>query len=240
MVDRAVDRAVEGTQDEYEVVLDESVVHGSRGYRRILVRTPWFTGPTDLAQVLRAGLGEHTGHGTAFLCEKLAIVATGRTVAASTVKVGRAARFLARCVRPVGDNLGESIPERMQFVIDRIGWARTLIACAAAALTRPFRLRGAFFLVAGREARDLDGMHYPYEGTLLPPLKPHEARRIVAQLAAQLGCPVAIVDINDLGGRIRAVSSGGLRNADLMAALGDNPMGHSIQRTPIGLVALVS
>ncbi len=48
---------------------------------------------------------------------------------------------------------------------------------------------------------------------------------------------MAIVDINDRGGRIRAVSPGGLPAADLLRALRDNPMGHCDQSTPIGMVS---
>jgi hypothetical protein len=223
--------------DDYRVLLDQNIAREGHEYRRVLVKTPWFDGPFDLADAIRHSLGDQLAHGgTVFICEKLAIVAAGRTVAASTVKVTRFARFASKYVRPIGVDLAQAIPERMQFVIDRIGWTRTLVACAAAAVTRPFKIRGAFFVVAGREARDLDGLHHPYVDTLLPPFSPREARRYVEDVAARLGSPVAIVDINDRGGRVRAVSSGGLPAEDLFRALKDNPMGHCDQSTPLGLI----
>jgi hypothetical protein len=223
--------------EPYEVVRDEHVVRDGHEYQRLLIRTPWFDGPFDLAEAIQGGLRDHLAlGGTVFVCEKLAVVASGRTVPVSTVRVTRFARFVSRYVRPVGIDLAQSIPERMQFVIDRIGWTRTLAACAAAAATRPFRVRGAFYLVAGREARDLDGMHHPYVDTLLPPLHPREARAYATRLATTLGSPVAIVDINDRGGHIRAVSPDALPPADLLRALRDNPMGHCDQSTPIGIV----
>lgn len=230
------DQIVEQPPDQYEVALDEVVTRGAWSYHRVLIQTPWFAGPTDLAAVLRAGLGDRLGQGTLFVCEKLAVVATGRTVPATTVRVGRFARWASRFVRPVGTDLAQAIPERMQFVINRIGWSRTLLACAAAGLTRPLRVRGAFFVVAGREARDLDGMTDPYWETLLPPLRPREARLLVNRLATEVGAPVAIVDINDRGGRVRAVSRGGMPREQLLAALADNPMGHCGRSTPIGIV----
>jgi F420-0:gamma-glutamyl ligase len=221
----------------YELIRDEYVMREGRNYRRMLVRTPWFENPFDLAELIKESLGDHLRPGsTAFVCEKLAVVAEGRTVATSNVRVGRFARFASRHAQPTAGNLAQSIPERMQFVINQIGWTRTLLACAAAAVTRPFKLRGAFFVVAGREARDLDGMHPPYDGTLLPPFTPREASRLVNRLAAEVGTPVAIVDINDKGGRVRAVSPGGLPMEDLYRALSDNPMGHNDQSTPIGVV----
>lgn len=231
------EQTVEQTPDKYEIALDETVSREGRKFQRILVKTPWFTEPTDLAEVLKAGLGDLLKDGgTAFICEKLAVVGTGRTVDASTVKVGRFARFASKFVRPIGVDLAQQIPERMQFVIDRIGWPRTILACAAAAVTRPFGVRGAFFVIAGREARDLDGMHAPYWNTLLPPLRPREAKQIVTEVSSKLGAPVAVVDINDRGGHIRAVSEGGMAPDDILAILNDNPMGHTDQSTPIGLL----
>jgi hypothetical protein len=225
------------TLTSYEVVRDERIERDGHWYHRILIRTPWFDGPLDLAKVLWTCRNERPHGGTIFVCEKLAIVATGRTVDADTVQVGRFARFASRYVRPVGVDLAQSIPERMQFVIDRIGWTRTLLACSAAAVTRPFCVRGAFYVIAGRDARDLDGMQHPYTRTLLPALAPREAREYADSLARAVGAPVAIVDISDRGGRIRAVSPGGLPAADLLRALRDNPMGHSDQSTPIGMVS---
>lgn len=227
-------------EDAYEVVRDELVVRDGQRYRRVLARTPWFTGQTDLAAVLRTALADQLREspgGTVFICEKVAIVATGRTVAASTVKAGRLAKLLARLARPRGEDVAQRVPERRQFMIERVGLPRILLAVVAAAVTRPFGIRGAFYLVAGREARSLDGMHGRYADILLPPLKPREARELVAELAAEVGAPVAIVDINDRGGDIRAVSSGGLPASQLQSALGDNPMGQSEQSTPIGIVS---
>jgi hypothetical protein len=225
----------------YEVHVDESVTHDGESYRRILVRTPWFDGPFSLADAIRSSFGDQLPEGgTVFICEKLAVVAAGRTVKASDVKVTKFARWASKYVRPIGVDLAQQIPERMQFVIDRIGWTRTLVACAAAAVTRPFKVRGAFFVVAGRQARDLDGMHHPYEDTLLPPFNPREAREYVNRVAAEVNYPVAIVDINDRGGHIRAVSPGGLAGEHIYRALKDNPMGHCDQSTPLGLVQRVA
>lgn len=236
-----MEQVAQRTQSGFEVVLDEAVVRGPRRYHRILVRTPWVSGPTDLAALLRTALGDRLAEGTAFICEKIAIVATDRTVCADTIKVGRFARLAARYVRPRPDDRALSIPERMQFAINQIGWPRTLLACAAAAVTRPLPLRGAFYAIAGREARDMDGMHPPYERTILPPLTPRVAKELATTIAAELGSPVAIVDINDYGGRVRAVSPGALSHSQLFEALRDNPMGHSEARdsTPIGLVSLL-
>jgi F420-0:gamma-glutamyl ligase len=226
--------------DTSHVVLHDEVDRDGYTYRRLVARTPWIKPGDDLADVIRESLGaELRSGGTVFLAEKVAIVASDRLVPVSTVKVSRFAVFASKYVRPIGQDLAQSIPERMQFVIDRIGLPRTMLACAAAAVTRPLKVRGAFYVIAGREARDLDGMHGEYADWLLPPLKPREGRDIVNDLANRLSVPVAIADVNDRGGHIRAVSDGGLSPDHLLRALKDNPHGHKATSTPIGMVQLI-
>lgn len=222
----------------YEVTVDETVTRDGRDYQRVLARTPWFEGPTDLASVFRQALGSRleSGAGTAFVTEKVAVVALGATVDASTVKVGRIAKVAAKFVRPLGDDVSQNVPTRWQFVANRIGMPRFLFACLAAGVTRPFGVRGTFYKIAGPEARDLDGMHGRYAQTLVPRLAEARALEIVNELASELGTPVAIVDVNDRSGTIRAVSRGGLPAAELLSVLSDNPMGQRYQSTPVGWI----
>ncbi len=229
------------TTKDFRIVLDEKVKREGHTYRRTLAQTPWVKQGDDLADIIKQALGKQLrSKGTVFVAEKVAIVTSGSMVHASTVKVGRFAKFSSKFVRPIGQDLAQSIPERMQFVIDRIGFPRTLLACVATAITRPFGVRGAFFVIAGSQARDLDGMHGEYLEWLLPPLKPREAQAMVNKLAAKVGAPVAIVDINDRGGHIRAVSPGGLSKEHLLRALKDNPHGHKDTSTPLGIIELVA
>jgi F420-0:gamma-glutamyl ligase-like protein len=227
-------------KSDYYITLDEVIEREGFKYRRLLAHTPWIKDGDDLAEVLKQGLGEHLKRGgTAFISEKIAVVATGRMVPVSKVKVRWLARFASKFVRPIGDDLAQSIPERMQFVIDRIGYPRTLLACAASAVTKPFGIRGAFFVIAGLQARGLDGMHGQYMDWLLPPLTPREAKVLCEEIAAKIGAPVTIADVNDRGGHIRATSDNGLSKEHLLRVLQDNPQGHKETSTPIGLIELV-
>lgn len=226
--------------NEYKIVRDEKIEREGYKYRRILAHTPWLKDGDDLADVIKNALGDNLKRkGTVFVSEKVAIVTTGRMVPVSTVKVGGLARFASKFVRPIGQDLAQAIPERMQFVIDRIGYPRTLLACAASAVTKPLGIRGAFFVVAGYQARDLDGMHGEYLKWLLPPLNPKEAKLLVNELAQKVGCAVSIVDVNDRGGHVRAVSDGGMSADDVLRAVIDNPMDHKKTSTPIGMLELL-
>lgn len=234
------ERQDEPDATDYRVVLTDTRDVDGVTYQRMLVQTPWLTEADDLPTVLASALKEHLQPGdTAFVAEKITIVTTGRTVDVSTVKVGWLARRMAPFGRPIGVDMGMAMPERLQYVIDRVGVPRILLAGAAAVLTRPFKVRGAFYVVAGTIARDLDGLHDPYWNTLLPPLLPKEARALATSTAAALGSPLAIVDINDRGGHIKGVSPGSLPARTILAALKDNPMGHCSQSTGVGILRRV-
>ena len=72
-------------------------------------------------------------------------------------------------------------------------------------------------------------------GTLriLGPLNPDET---AADIAAHIGHPVLIVDINDLGGNILGASDAAA-DRDLYARiLKDNPLGQSHEGTPMGII----
>jgi len=124
----------------------------------------------------------------------------------------------------------------MQYVIDRCGRTRVAAAAVAAACTRPLGRHGAFYRVCGSVARDLDGARPPYEEVLIPPLPTAVAHLLCARLQAELGVGVAIVDINDFGGSVRATSSRSLPADHLLGVLADNPLRQRLTGTPFGVV----
>jgi len=223
----------------YDVHRQEIVAVGAVRYERILIRTPWLGPGDDLGNAVLAAIGELCRPAdTVFVAEKLAVLLTGRSVPAATIRAGRLARLLAAQVRPYGDSKGLSIPSKMQYVLDHTGPGRIAVAAAAAAATRPLGIRGTFYRLAGSLARDIDGMRPPYEGTLLPPLTAAVAVQLCERLASRIGAEVAIVDINDRGGSVRGRSLDALPESEILAALRDNPLGHCDQATPVGLLRL--
>ena len=214
-----------------------SVTVGDERFDRTVVCTPWMTAGVDLAELLREMVVERLQPGDLVaITEKVVVVTTGRGIPASMVQPGRLATFAARHIRPIGDSRGLSIPEKMQLVIDMAGRWRGILAAAVAAAARPLGIHGPFYIVAGYVARSMDGMRPPYGDVLLPPLPPRTARSIAEQLTAEIGHPVAIVDINDRGGSVRAVARTGMPTQLLAAVLADNPMGQRDRATPIVVV----
>jgi hypothetical protein len=67
-------------------------------------------------------------------------------------------------------------------------------------------------------------------------LDPAVAHRICADLERAVGIGVSIVDLNDYGGSIRAVSPRSLPASTLAVVLRDNPMRQRLTSTPFLLV----
>lgn len=200
------------------------------------LRTPWLTEADDLLETLAAHLPPVRHGDTVVVSEKVAVLLTGRSVPIHAAQPGRLATALARRVRPRQGSRGLSVPEKMQYVLDTVGAPRLVVAALVSAAMRPFGRHGDFYRIAGPVARDLDGGRPPYLDLLFPPLPPREARELVGRLERALGTGVAIVDLNDFGGTIRATSPGALPAADLLQVLAHNPLGQRSTGTPFGIV----
>jgi hypothetical protein len=209
-------------------------------YERLVVRTPWLTEDDDLLGVVRSTADALASPGdTVVVSEKLAILLTGRSLPIDSVRPGGLARFLAGRVKPRQGSRGLSVPEKMQYVVERSGRIRVLVATVAAAVTRPLGIHGVFYRIAGGLARDIDGGRPPFEHLLLPPLHVPDAALLCRDLERAIGTGVAIVDINDYGGTVRATSQSSLPANLLRRVLRDNPLGQREQRTPIGIIRVI-
>jgi F420-0:gamma-glutamyl ligase len=207
-------------------------------YLRLPLRTRWLDEADDLVLALKEHLELARPGDTVGVSETVVILLTGKTVDINTVQPGRLARMLAGHVRPRGEHArGLSVPEKMEYVIRTVGAWRIIAAAVGGALTRPLRMRGTFYRIAGPIARDVDGgPHTAYEHVLLPALDTKVAQQICDDLERALDIGVSIVDLNDFGGSIRAVSPRSLSAETLASVLRDNPLGQRLTSTPFVLV----
>jgi len=205
-------------------------------YLRLPLHTRWLDANDDLTLALKESLALAKPGDTVAISEKVAILLTGRTVDISTMQPGRLARFLAHHVHPRTDSKGLSVAEKMEYVIRTVGYRRIIAASIGSAVTRPLGMHGAFYRLAGPIARDVDGGRPPYEHVLFPPFDVKVAQRVCADLERALDIGVSIVDLNDYGGSIRAVSPRSLSAETLAKVLSDNPLGQRLTSTPFVLI----
>ncbi len=178
-----------------------------------------------------------------FISEKVVATTQGRAYKISEIKPSSVAKFLSRFVYRNPGGIGLAMPETMQLALEEAGYARILLAAALAALTKPFGIRGVFYLVAGPKARAIDGP-VPYA---IPPYNeyaskgPRQPKKVCQEIQEfflkKLGFPigVTIIDANDLGINILGKTKG-LKTKFLIAALKDNPLGQSAESTPWGIL----
>jgi hypothetical protein len=161
-------------------------------------------------------------------------VIQGRYNHPSMVEPSSLARLLCRVFHPTS-SLATACG--LQTLIDDVGPARVLCAWLVGFLMKLVGSKGWFYRLAGEQARlidDITGTTPPYDQTIV--LGPDRPERTCRELAAALGVPVAVVDVNDLG-RVKVLaSSSGCDEALLERALRPNPAGNANERTPLVVV----
>lgn len=172
-----------------------------------------------------------------FISEKVIAVMQGRSYKISDIKPSRLATFLSKFVYRNPGGIGLAMPETMQLAIEEAGVLRILFAAFLSALTKPLKIRGVFYMIAGHKARSIDGP-VPYA---IPPYNeyaskgPSHPKKVARDIEKRIGVKVAIVDANDLGINILGTSKG-LSKKMLIKILKDNPLGQEDQSTPIGII----
>ena len=189
----------------------------------------------DPAEVLRCYAGAILQPGDILtIGETPLAVIQGRYNHPAMVEPSGLARLLCRVFHPTS-SLATACG--LQTLIDDVGPARVLCAWLAGSLMKLVGSRGGFYRLAGEQARlidDITGTTPPYDQTIV--LGPDQPGRVCRELAATLGVPVAVVDVNDLG-RVKVLaSSPGCDEALLQRALRPNPAGNANERTPLVVV----
>ena len=174
---------------------------------------------------------------TIFISEKIIAIMQGRAYPIKEIKASKIANWLSRRVYKNPGGIGLASPETMQLAIEEIGILRILFAGFISFITKPFGIKGLFYIIAGDKARGIDGP-VPYA---IPPYNsyaskiPLNPKKTAVEISKEIGLPTAIVDANDLGVRILGASE----NVDkkiLIKALKDNPLGQCDESTPIGIL----
>ncbi|MEA2089003.1 MAG: coenzyme F420-0:L-glutamate ligase [Patescibacteria group bacterium] len=172
-----------------------------------------------------------------FISEKVIAVTQGRSYRISDIKPTRLATFLSRFVYRNPGGIGLAMPETMHLAIQEVGILRILFAAFCAMITKPFKIKGVFYFIAGDGARSIDGP-VPYA---IPPYNeyaskgPENPQKVIKEIEEKFHIKTAIIDANDLGIRILGASKG-ISKKMLSKALIDNPLGQCDESTPMGIL----
>lgn len=172
-----------------------------------------------------------------FISEKVIAIMQGRSYRISDIKPTKLAIFLSRFVYKNPGGIGLAMPETMHLAIEEVGILRILFAAFCAMITKPFKIRGVFYFIAGDGARSIDGP-VPYA---IPPYNeyaskgPENPQKVIKKIQEKFNIQVAIIDANDLGIRILGASKG-ISKKMLRKSLVDNPLGQCDESTPMGIL----
>ncbi|HLS93337.1 MAG TPA: coenzyme F420-0:L-glutamate ligase [Microbacterium sp.] len=208
-------------------------------FLRIPVRTRVIMPGDTIDEVIRTYAVDQVQSGDIlFVTEKIVAIMQGRSYMMSEIKPRRLATFLSRYVTKTSYGIGLGIPETMEFALREVGTLRILFAAAVSAVTKVFGRSGDFYRIAGDKARAIDG---PTPNTIPPyndavVLGPERPREVAADIKKIVGCDVAVVDINDIGGNILGSTLDKATERLLVQILSDNPLGQGHQSTPMGII----
>ncbi len=232
-----------GPQLELGQAAASDIESGGLKYKRLVIRTHYIEAGENIAAVAARYVKPHLVEGDiVFVSEKAVSVSQGNWLDESEVNPGWWATFLCRFVHksPSGPG-GVGSPEKMQLAIERVGFFRVLFAAVAAAVTKPFGVRGLFYKLVGPRVSSVDGQTGP-EGwpartkIIFPVANPETVARDIARA---VGAPAIVADMNNISGTIKGYSHDNLTELDFVDILRDNPMGQMQNMTPIGIVRVV-
>jgi len=92
-----------------------------------------------------------------FISERVVAITQGRAIPVKDIKASRLAKFLVKFVHKSPYGIGLGSDWTMELAIRETGRIRILLAAAAAAITKPFGIKGVFYKVAGNAINAIDG-----------------------------------------------------------------------------------
>jgi hypothetical protein len=211
-------------------------------FERIPVKTSILTKDDDMLDIVKEYALPLLQKGDIIsISESPLAITQGRAVLVAEMKIGLLAKILWRFVAKVPYGIGLRAPSSMQCAIDECGAVRIIFAAMGGALGKLVGVKGLFYQLAGKQAALIDACGTspvpPYNETVIKgPLYPEqEAQRI----SNGIGYPVAVMDINDIGGSWMIGGNQGLSKNFMETVMKDNPQGQGDELTPICIIRRV-
>ena len=218
---------------------DPIVKSGEDKYLCYAIETHVITKDDDLKDIVKDYIKPVFKKGDIiFFSEKMVACTQNRAIPLVDINAGFWAKLLSKYVTKTPAGIGLGMPETMQCAIDECGLIKIFAAAAASLVGKTFGFDGWFYKVAGPKAAGIDGpcswTIFPYNKCVV--LTPESPSEISNQISQDFDTPVAIVDLNDLGGEILGKSANAPDDKVLLDLLSQNPLGQARQSTPIGIL----
>ncbi len=209
-------------------------------FERILIKTHMIEFKEDLQGIINQYVTPlYQDNDILAISEKVVSVCQNNVRHISSVKVTFLAKLITKFVKKYPNDIGFSLPEKMQVAIDIAGTFRMWLAVIIGGILKLLNIHGYFWRIAGNRVSEIDGFNpdamYPYtEYAILPPKNPEQ---LCNDIEKQLNIKTIIIDGNNINTEIIAKSNNvKLSNGTLRQILLDNPMGQDDELTPFILI----
>jgi F420-0:gamma-glutamyl ligase-like protein len=208
-------------------------------YARLPIKTHVITDKDNIVEVCKKYAAPYLENGDfLFLSEKIVAISQGRAFPIESIKPSPLAKLLVKFVHKSPYGIGLGSPWTMELAIREAGAFRIMIGALAAAITKPFGIKGVFYKVVGKNINAIDG---PCDYTLPPynhyaKLGPKDPDKVAAKISSEINCGVVIVDANDLGVNVLGKSNENIGTSFAENAFRDNPLGQTSEQTPLCIV----
>ncbi|MCB9406721.1 MAG: coenzyme F420-0:L-glutamate ligase [Dermatophilaceae bacterium] len=172
------------------------------------------------------------------ISEKVVTISQGRVVHIDVVKASPLAKFIVKGVKKYDNDIGYSLPEKMQVAIYQAGYFRMIAALIGGTATRLFGRHGDFYRIAGNRISEIDGFNpdamAPFDKFAM--IGPGDPDGYAQRIEDAFGIPTVIIDGNNINVEVLGASKGlPVDRAKARRILLDNPMGQDDEMTPIML-----
>ena len=215
-------------------------INNNQIFDRILIKTHLIGFGENLQTIINQYVKPyHQNNDILAISEKVVSVCQNNVRHISTVKVSLLAKLITKFVKKYPNDIGFSLPAKMQVAIDIAGYPRMILAVIVGGILKLCGKPGYFWRIAGNRVSEIDGFNpdamYPYtEYAILPPKNPKET---CDNIEKNLNIKTIIIDGNNINTEIIAKSNSiDLDNKTLREILLDNPMGQDDEMTPFVLI----
>lgn len=215
---------------------------GNDAWARLPVKTHIITKDDNIVEIVERYAKPHlSNNDILFISERAVAITQGRAFPIKDIKPSLLAKFLVKFVHKSPYGIGLGSPWTMELAIKEAGYLRIITGALAAAVTKPFGVKGVFYKIVGKNINAIDG---PCSYTLPPyneyaKLGPAEPEKVAMRLKSAIHHDVVIIDANDLGVAVLGKSSKDISESFCKGVFKDNPLGQSTEQTPLCIVRKV-
>jgi F420-0:gamma-glutamyl ligase-like protein len=223
--------------------MPKDILVNNKTFERFPIQTHVISPEDKVEQIIEKYVFEQTQKNDILvISERVVAIMQRRLIHESKIKASWLAKILIKFVKKWPQDPGFRNAKKMQVAINEAGLLRILFAAFVSAITKPFGIRGLFYILAGNAVSQIDGFAPgtvpPYDKyAVLGPKDPDKLCNSLAEKFSNKNLQFAIADANNIDVAILGTSDNlKISKQELKMAFIDNPIGQGLELTPVCIV----